>query len=125
MFYNSDIRVYIAAPYNCKQEAKQLEKYLLDRNIEVMSKWHNQEPMLDQRKAAMLDLDDLGQANTLILLELPDGQGGKDREFGWALHAGYALIVVSEQGPNCVFDNLDEVVVVENTYDAAVYVASL
>jgi len=120
-----NLKVFIAAPYPHKDIAIKVMNLLLDNKINVVSTWHNNPPSSNFNNAALTDIEDLNNANTLILLELDGGYGGKDREFGYALAKEMNLIVISENGPQCIYDFLSDVDVFTDIKSAIDFIVKL
>ena len=75
----------------------------------MTSRWHKHDytPPEDQSICALHDLEDVDSADTLVLLSLPGGGGGKNVEFGYALAKGKRLLLCGE--PRNVFEHLPQV----------------
>lgn len=114
------MKIYIAARYGRKAEAKQLAEKLIAVGHEITSTW------LDQKEDEMLynegpksagvfarkDLNEIDDGDVLIYLAEVEGnlwgRGGRHVEFGYALGTGKLVIVL---GPmENIFHYLPEVV---------------
>lgn len=110
------MKVYVAAPWPCRERARLCAAELTNAGHQVTSRWLVEEgdltdPMSQQRYA-LKDLEDVGQADVLLLLTGYDGPrshtGGRHVEFGWAVASGLRTIVCPQ--PENVFHYLPNVV---------------
>lgn len=91
-------RIYIAAPFQLRDEAQHLMTLLeLDGHV-VTSQWLRIDDMPDTDASARMDLEDIDRADALLLLNpaewRTDGTGGRHVEFGYAYAKGKTLFVV-------------------------------
>lgn len=101
------MRIYIAAPFCRKSEARDIRALMRARNYTVTSTWIDSKEATDKvsseilTQAAIENLNDLEQADTIVFLNLSEfvleGQGGKHFECGYALAQGKHLIVVGQR----------------------------
>lgn len=112
------IRVYVAAPFVCKAEAKLVRSELQSHGFDVTSRWidnhHATEVQADDlmNLEANVDLEDICASDALVLVHYPDiaklGSGGKHFETGYAVALGIPVFVLGK--PTSVFHYLkDEV----------------
>lgn len=90
-------RVYIAAPYELREEAKRIRLDLIARGFIVTSRWLTQTDENGDEFARM-DLADVAAADVLLALNPADfankGTGGRHVELGYALALGKEVAVV-------------------------------
>lgn len=116
--------VYLAAPWDMKDKAKEARKQFLDAGWTVTSRWIDYAGTavateLELRQEAERDIRDIIRSNLLVLLNLqPRGSetSGKAVEMGFALAYGIPIIVVGEWSN--VFHFLPEVTMVHTVEEA-------
>lgn len=117
--------VYIAAPFNQRQYAKQCREALADIGIESTARWidsHLTESGLnydEKQKEAREDLLDIHRADAMVFLNGPSTTGGMHVEFGFALAKGKNILFVGE--PSSIFHCHSSVVKVYPTVERLVY----
>lgn len=108
-------RVYIAAPFQLRDRAQALMTRLEANGFPVTSRWLRIDDMPDTDDAARLDLQDIDEADALVLLNAEDwrtaGTGGRHTEFGYAYAKDKDLCVVGVR--TNVFHHLTAVHVVD------------
>lgn len=108
------IRVYIAAPYELRDEAIRVKGLLEDKGYEVTSRWLTQ---LDEEgdQVARMDLNDVARADELLLLNpeayCRSGTGGRHCEFMHAWTLGKRVTIVGVRSN--IFHHLSNVRVLE------------
>jgi len=105
------MKVYIAAPYECRAYAQLLQPQLVARGCTVLASWlHAQNP--DGDGEARLDLAEIDQANLVVVLNPPGferaGTGGRHVELGYALGRGKTVVLVG--APTNVFHHLTTII---------------
>ena len=108
------MNVYIAAPYQLREEALVLMFLLKDEGIGCTSSWLTEAAEDDSDEAARRDLSDIGRADAFVAMN-PEryrnaGTGGRHVEYGYAFALGKPILlfgVISN-----VFHRLSEAVVV-------------
>lgn len=122
--------IYLAAPYHRREELKRYARRLRAQGHDVTSRWlsgahDSADCMTDdlelRRQWAEEDLEDLAEADILIVFPLSTEEGGRQRggvhvEFGYAIANDKRIIAVGGR-PN-VFYCLPEVEAV-NTFEEA------
>ncbi len=111
------LNVYIAAPYQMRDEALVLMLLLKDEGIGCTASWLTEAAEDDSDEAARRDLSDIGRCDAFVAMN-PEryrnaGTGGRHVEYGYACALGKPLLlfgVVSN-----VFHRLSVAVVVEET----------
>jgi len=93
------MKVYIAGRYSKLAELKQESLQFEAAGIEITSSWlNNMEDGLTFEDIAVLDLNDVDRADTLVLYTEPYGTlvpgGGRHVEFGYALGRGKRVLIV-------------------------------
>lgn len=117
-------RIYLAAPWVHKDKAAQAKQRFIDASIEVVSGWTERENSPQEidparmQAQAMLDRDEVGTANTLVILGSAKSEG-KASEMGMALAQGKRVILVKEDRVGNIFYHLPEVERVD-TLDEAI-----
>lgn len=104
------MRVYIAAPFQERQQAQALMAKIEAAGISVTSSWLKQDDELSDQFARQ-DLKDVAYADALVALN-PDGYadrgtGGRHVEFGYALALGKRIVLVGAR--THIFHYLSEV----------------
>jgi len=104
-------RVYIAAPYQLKDQANAIAEQLRAKGFAITSTWLG-DSQEDSPEAAALDLRAVERADVLLLINDPAwltrGTGGRHVEFGYAL-ALRKRVVVLGAAPGNVFHLLKHV----------------
>lgn len=108
------VKVYIAAPYACREDAAQLANQLAIAGFAITSYWvwvdEDKSDAASQRSYAERDLADIDDCDALVLMTGYTGPrshtGGCHTEFGYALARGKKLYVTGCQN---VFHHLAEV----------------
>ena len=94
------MRIYVAAPWTCREEAAKAATHLRNAGFIITSRWHDEHTdTIDPRTLrdeALADLHDLGCAQGLLLLNLAYSEG-KCVEMGYALHAGLRIVIVGQR----------------------------
>jgi len=120
------MKVYIAAPYPCKEDARLVRTFLETHGINCTSQWIDEEDGEDSAERAQKDLDDVNEAHVFIALNFLEweqrGTGGRHVEFGYAI--GTMPIILIGKRSN-VFHHLPEIKVVEKIQDALVYLKAI
>ena len=102
---NPKIKVYIAAPWSNKSEAKTAKLTCEDLGLEVTSRWielPDGVPVREQKdlklveSEAINDVQDVYRCDILVYLNIQKSEG-KAAEFGMALAWGKPIIVVGER----------------------------
>ena len=119
------MKIYLAAPYGKMNLMQKWEQRLVAAGHECTAKWiRGDEENMTLANAAQMDLDDIDAADVVISYVLPKGtmfsSGGRHVEFGYAL-ARDKIVVCVGNGPENVFHNLPQVVIVENFEAALAY----
>jgi hypothetical protein len=117
-------RVYLAAPWACKEAAQLAKAALQSAGLNVVSTWTEQPDedapgLTDKVRRAVSDWSELRSADAFVLLSL-ERSSGKETEMGGAVMAGKRVIVVGDEGGNNVFYNLPEVERVDTLNEAIV-----
>lgn len=118
-------RIYLAAPWVYRVEAREAKQALVNAGLSVVSGWTEREEgngTYDQDAAflqhhAKLDADEVQAADTLVILNLTKSEG-KASEMGMALAQGKRVVLVGPRTGN-IFYHLPEVEQVD-TLDAAI-----
>lgn len=119
--------VYIAAPYQLKDEAIRLGHVLAKHGIELASSWLLTEQMPDSDVEARKDLLDVSAANVFVALNPAawsnQGTGGRHVELGYALALQKPIVLRGARSN--VFHHLPRIRVVDSdeTMVAAVILA--
>jgi len=97
------MKFYLAARFPRRAEMEVLADELVAKlpSAVCVARWvYGGEEGLDRRQIALLDLEDVEKANTVILFTHPRGSkqtgGGRFVEFGYALAKGKRCIVIGE-----------------------------
>ena len=108
------LSVYIAAPFQLRELARDAMLTLEALGFPVTSSWLRVDDMPDTDAAARMDLADVDRADVLVLLNPEDwrttGTGGRHSEFGYAHARGKHLFIVGVRSQ--VFHHLSNVTVV-------------
>lgn len=121
------LKVYIAAPYQMRDEALVLMFLLKDEGIGCTSSWLTEAAEDDSAEAAKRDLAGIDRCDAFVAMN-PEryrnaGTGGRHVEYGYAFALGKPLLlfgVVSN-----VFHRLSEAVVVDGTAQLVLRLNSL
>ena len=107
--------IYIAAPYEMRDEAISVMHWLESQGHEVTSSWLRDGVFANDDPTARLDLADIDRANLLLALNPSEwrqrGSGGRHVELGYALALGKQVVLVGAR--TNVFHYLDCVRVIE------------
>jgi hypothetical protein len=107
--------IYIAAPYEMREEAISIMHWLESQGHEVTSSWLRDGAFANDDPTARLDLADIDRADLLLALNPSEwrrsGTGGRHFEMGYAIHAGKQIVLVGVR--TNVFHHLDCVRVIE------------
>jgi len=92
------LKLYIAAPIQLRPIAQQLMTELQAAGYRVTARWLRVDDMPDTEAAARMDLEDIDEAEALVLLNFDEwrngGTGGRHAEFGYAIAKGKTLFLV-------------------------------
>lgn len=121
------MNVYIAAPYQMREEALVLMFLLKDEGIGCTSSWLTEAAEDDSDEAARRDLADIDRCDAFVAMN-PErfrnaGTGGRHVEYGYAFALGKPILlfgVVSN-----VFHRLSEAVVIAATAELVLRLNSL
>jgi hypothetical protein len=96
-------KIYLAAKYGQMMEMREVRDKLVELGHEVTSQWvDGKEENNSASAAAVMDVEDVRRADTLIAFSRPRGSmnpgGGRHVEFGIALALDKRLIVVGPLG---------------------------
>lgn len=111
-------RVYVAAPYEMRDEAIKIKRVLENLEYEVTSRWLTQ---LDEEgdAGARMDLADVERADALLLLNPEEfrriGTGGRHCEFMYAWTLGKKIVVLGVRSN--IFHHLSNVRVIDKLED--------
>ena len=110
------MNVYIAAPYQMRDEALVLMFLLKDEGIGCTSSWLTESAEDDSDEAARRDLADIDKADAFVAMA-PEryrnaGTGGRHVEYGYAFALGKPLLLLGIVSN--VFHRLSEAVVVDS-----------
>lgn len=104
------MKIYVAAPWVRKAEARQAAEALLAQGHEITSRWkwlHGEsEDQAVLAQEAQNDIDDIHEADALVLLNLEKSEG-KAVETGYALASYKPVIVLG--GRSNIFHHLPRV----------------
>lgn len=105
------MKVYIAAPYPCREMAIQQMQILETAGFEVTSTWLRH-PDTENDAYARLDLADVGRADVLVAINPPGyenaGTGGRHVELGYAIAHGKRIVLVGQRSN--IFHQLSDIV---------------
>lgn len=112
------MKIYIAAPYPCRDDAIAMMHHLEAQGHEVTSRWlKSPDELADEH--ARKDLDDVARADTLLAINDPEwenkGTGGRHVEFGYAIALGLRLVLMGNRSN--IFHYLSNVCVIERIED--------
>ena len=110
-------RIYLAAPWKNRIEARAARDVLVAAGFYVTSRWLDvDETQTTQQQEAINDIFDIHNAQALVVLNLSLSEG-KAWEQGYAYAMDIPIIAVG--GPiRCVFQHLDTIQKVETLTDA-------
>lgn len=97
-----NIRVYIAAPFDCKPQAKETRKQLVEAGYLVTSRWIDLPDDTEGKpeeyfvKNAYADVEDILNSQILLILNIHKSEG-KAVEQGMAIAWNIPIIVVGER----------------------------
>lgn len=105
------MKIYVAAPWDYRETARQAGQTLSEAGFRVVSTWWYREDQGSQHYGpdAAADLDELQKADVLIVLNLCISEG-KAVELGYALAQKKMVIVVGERSRVNIFHYLPQVV---------------
>ena len=82
------MKVYIAAPWQLREDAKALGDRLTTAGIEITARWLTEPDGQSDLDGAVMDLEDIDRSDALILLNPAEwaakGTGGRHFECGYA-----------------------------------------
>jgi nucleoside 2-deoxyribosyltransferase len=109
------MKIYVAARYTKKDEARQVADELTALGHEVTSQWVYTGVDDDLVLAAFRDLADIEKADAILLLtQWLDGGKGMWVEVGYALGTGTPVYLYPNMVESCVFCHLHDVKVITN-----------
>ena len=113
------MKIYIAAPFEMRDEAISVMHWLESCGHGVTSSWLREGAFANDDPTARLDLADIDRANLLLALNPPEwrraGTGGRHVELGYALALGKQIVLVGVR--TNVFHHLDCVRVISRIED--------
>lgn len=97
--YPAPARIYLAAPFGDREKMEIIADLLKSRGHTITARWvYGGEEGLTREQIAILDLDDVDAADTVMSFTFPRGTpstgGGRHVEFGYALAKGKRLVVI-------------------------------
>lgn len=106
------MKVYIAAPFNRREEARSARNVLMKKGYVSVSRWidnHLTEKISDQQKRteALEDIKDIQKSMRMIFINGKSTAGGMHVEMGYALSEGIPIYLVGK--PSSVFHHLPQV----------------
>src|SRR6266853_5363700 len=102
------IKIYQAAPWICKDAAKEARDAFVEKGFEVTSRWldhhSDNDPanLKEQREQAEEDIVDLLRADIFVILNLEKSEG-KACEMGMAYASNMPVILVGEKTRNVFY----------------------
>lgn len=98
----TSLKVYLAALFSRKDEMATVADRLKSAGYGISCRWvYGGEDGLTREEIAILDIEDLNQANAIICFTYPRGTmtsgGGRHVEFGYALAMGKECIIIGER----------------------------
>lgn len=91
------MKIYIAAPYPCREEAVDVMRWLESQGHTVTSRWLTDSEDISDTSANQ-DLEDIRDAHLLLALNSAGweslGSGGRHVELGYALALGKSIVLV-------------------------------
>ena len=114
------MKVYIAAPFNRREEAREARNILMTKGYKSVSRWidtHLTEKISEKQKRAeaLEDFRDIQSAGLMILLNGKSTAGGMHVEMGYALSEGIPIFLVGK--PSSVFHHLPQVTCFKSVED--------
>jgi nucleoside 2-deoxyribosyltransferase len=108
------VKIYIAAPYPCRNQCIQVMKDLEALGHTITSRWlKSPDELADEH--ARKDLADVAEADVLLALNYAGwedkGTGGRHVEFGYAIALGKRIVLVGLRSN--IFHYLSDVRVIE------------
>jgi len=106
-------KVYIAAPFTRREEARQLRDALVNLGLTVTSSWldttteNYDAPLEVLQNEAWYDKEDIEAADYVVVLVYPGEGCGMHFEAGYAHHAGIHLVVIGDRSKG-IFYLLDD-----------------
>lgn len=120
------MKVYIAAPYPCRDFAVRVMKMLEVQGIEVTSRWLKYPDEMNDDFARQ-NLTDVACADVLVALNVEGweekGTGGRHVELGYALACGKKIILVGQRSN--IFHHLSSIKQIDGHEDLAKQVKKL
>lgn len=99
------LRIYVAAPWDFRQEARALRDQLISSGYYVTSRWLDiDETKTTQEEESWNDIHDVHLSEAMVVLNLKVSEG-KAVEQGIAMEMQIPIIVVSDHGPQNVFQH--------------------
>lgn len=100
------MKIYVAALFGSRPQMELVCDKLKSLGHEVTARWvYGGEEGLSRTKIALLDLEDVDDADIVLSFTLPLGTlfngGGRHVEFGYALAKGKRVVIIGER--ECVF----------------------
>jgi nucleoside 2-deoxyribosyltransferase len=96
------VKIYLAAPFGDREKMEAIADRLKALGHTVVARWvYGGEDGLTRSEIAILDLDDVDAADTIVSFTFPRGTlffgGGRHVEFGYALAKGKRLVVIGHR----------------------------
>lgn len=93
------MKIYLAAPFGDREKMEAVAKRLIAAGHDITARWvFGGEEGLTREQIAVLDLDDVDAADTVMSFTFPRGTlksgGGRHVEFGYGLARGKRLVVI-------------------------------
>ncbi len=111
------LSVYLAARYAWKPYMREVRDRLVAEKIHVTSQWIDGAcESADKEMAALINIANLDEADVLVCFTDHGDSVGRHIEFGYALHAKKALVIVGEDHES-VFHHLTQVAMVNDVED--------
>lgn len=93
------MKIYLAAPFGDREKMEAAADRLKTYGFEITARWvYGGEDGLTLEEIALLDLEDVDRADTVISFTFPRGTltsgGGRHVEFGYGLARGKRLVVI-------------------------------
>lgn len=113
------MKIYIAAPYPLREEARRIMILLESAGHHVTSRWIVEDQVGMSHEHATHDLEDVARADLLLAVHQEAwhnrGTGGRHVEFGYALALGIPVVLWGQRTNN--FHHLNHVRVIERLED--------
>jgi nucleoside 2-deoxyribosyltransferase len=96
------VKIYLAALFSRRAEMEQIADRLKAEGFEITARWvYGGEDGLTRTEIALLDLEDVDQADVVMSFTHPYGTatsgGGRHVEFGYALAKSKRVILIGER----------------------------